>query len=218
MGRAGWALCCGTLAFCTVSASAASVDSQCAQVEAERLQVVQSFLEAAQEGLNTSDYVAIIHEVTAPDAVLYVPDTGTWTGVESIAEYALILDTTFTGGTVVIDSYSVDPADVLVQPESIQVSCWCCCRGDSTLGQVFINSVCLCSKLLQPEAIFASWTSRQTCVLLQVTFFVNATFFLDTANQISLDNQPIIARCLDCIAVHLPGRLATRPENVHCSV
>ena len=123
MGRAGWALYCSALAFCIVSANAASVDSQCAQVDAGRPQVVQSFLEAAQEGLNTSDYVAIIHEVTAPDAVLYVPDTGTWTGVESIAEYALILDSTFTGGTVVIDSYSIDPADVLVQPESIQVSC-----------------------------------------------------------------------------------------------
>jgi len=65
-------------------------------------------------------------EVFAPDATLYLAATGTYTGVETIAEYVLVSDTAFNGGYWSVDTFVLDPTSLDI-------------TGDSIQGQAFSN-------------------------------------------------------------------------------
>ena len=87
----------------------------------ERLEVLQAFFLLPSEGLNTSDFVAAVYEAFSVDATLSIPATGTYEGVEDIAEYVLVLDAGFNNGTFTAESYYVDPLQVVVGSDWIQV-------------------------------------------------------------------------------------------------
>ena len=118
--------CCAATA--SVPAAAPSVVSSgdsgsvaCPTIASERLDVLQKFLEAPSLGLNASEFVAAVYEAFTPDATLSIPETGSYEGVEDIAEYGLIINSGFNGGYFTADSYTIDPDQVAVGNNWIQV-------------------------------------------------------------------------------------------------
>jgi len=83
--------------------------------------VLEAFIEAPAGSLDTADFIAAVSEAFAPEAVLYVPETGSYSGVESIAEYALVIDGKFTNGTFQAMSYTINPQEIVVTDDWIQV-------------------------------------------------------------------------------------------------
>ena len=97
----------------------------CPNITSERLEVLEAFIEAPAGSLDTADFIAAVYEAFAPEAVLYVPETGSYTGVESIAEYALVVDGKFTNGTFQATSYTINPEEIIVADDWIQVPHTC---------------------------------------------------------------------------------------------
>ena len=98
-----------------------SLSEACPMIMSERLDVLQNFLEAPSLGLNDSDFVAAVYEAFAPNASLSVPETGSYEGVEDIAEYVLVINSGFEGGYFTAESYTIDPDEVTLGNNWIQV-------------------------------------------------------------------------------------------------
>lgn len=101
-----------------------SVDSgsvACPTITSERLDVLQNFLEAPSLGLNASEFVAAVYEAFTPDATLSIPETGSYEGVEDIAEYVLVTNSGFNGGYFTAESYTINPDQVALGNNWIQV-------------------------------------------------------------------------------------------------
>ena len=110
------------------TSAALSTGASCPNITSERLEVLEAFIESPAGMLDTADYIAAVYEAFAPEAVLYVPETGSYTGVESIAEYALVIDGKFTNGTFQATSYIINPEDFVVAEDWIQVPrMWATC-------------------------------------------------------------------------------------------
>ena len=80
------------------------------------------FLTLPLENLNSSDFVAGICGAFSPEAALYIPAAGNYTGVESTAEYVLVTDAVFDNGAYAEMSYVIDPDLLFVDENWIQAS------------------------------------------------------------------------------------------------
>lgn len=101
--------------------AALSTGAACPNITSERLEVLEAFIEAPAGSLDTADFIAAVYEAFAPEAVLYAPETGSYSGVESIAEYALVVDGKFTNGTFQATSYTFNPEEIVIAEDWIQV-------------------------------------------------------------------------------------------------
>lgn len=117
------------LCICSITCFSALTSAQaprpaaapCPDIVPERLAVLQAFLLSPSEGLNTSVFVEGVYGAFAPDATLIVPETGDYVGVEDIAEYALVTNGDFNNGTFTAQSFTIDPRQVVVGSDWIQV-------------------------------------------------------------------------------------------------
>jgi len=107
------------------AALSTGTSAACPNITSERLEVLEEFIEAPAGSLDTADFIAAVYEAFAPEAVLYVPETGSYSGVESIAEYALVVDGKFTNGTFQATSYTINPQEIVVTDDWIQVPHMC---------------------------------------------------------------------------------------------
>ncbi len=122
----------------------------CPNITSERLEVLEAFIEAPAGNLDTADFIAAVYEAFAPEAVLYVPETGSYSGVESIAEYALVVDGNFTNGTFQATSYTINPDDLVVAEGWIQLPrMWASRRLSSLLTTVHVHAEPCAQCLLQ---------------------------------------------------------------------
>jgi hypothetical protein len=64
------------------TSAALSTGASCPNITSERLEVLEAFIESPAGMLDTADYIEAVYEAFAPEAVLYVPETGSYTGVE----------------------------------------------------------------------------------------------------------------------------------------
>ena len=114
------------------AALSTGTSAACPNITSYRLEVLEEFIEAPAGSLDTADFIAAVYEAFAPEAVLYVPETGSYSGVESIAEYALVVDGKFTNGTFQATSYTINPQEIVVTDDWIQVQYHICASRTRT--------------------------------------------------------------------------------------
>lgn len=215
----------------------------CSNISSERLEVLEAFIEAPAGSLDTADFIAAVYEAFAPEAVLYVPETGSYTGVESIAEYALVVDGKFTNGTFQATSYTINPEEIIVADDWIQATALVTgtfFQGTANEVNVtdepttFNTSFAACSAQIQyaevtfdPELVF--WLSAgipsdiDTCQIIQQSCVGNNIQYGSVAECLSymqkLPSQSCAessfqGECKQCKWLH--HVMATYKPDVHC--